>query len=96
MRAEEKPNTFLPDGATAHTPVGGNTLAAGHALMSDRDTLDSLTTSVQGTGVANSDSTNQVFDGTARYVAEGEVLKLELTSIPQGLSKYYIKVKGVR
>jgi len=58
--------------------------------------VNSITVSTPGSGAANSDSTNQVFNSTNSYIAEGEVLKIDLTSIPEGLSKYYIKVKGVR
>jgi hypothetical protein len=64
----------------------------GNATSSILSTNASI--NITGASEANTDSTNAALSTT--YINKGDVLKIELPTIPSGLSKYYIKVKGVR
>lgn len=82
---------FLPDGSTEHTPPGGSAFTPPSSTA-----VNSASTSVQGVGGANIDSTNAILDGTHKIINKGDILKLSITSKPAGLPSCYIKIKGVK
>lgn len=82
---------FQPDGNTSHTPPGGNAYT-----LSAQVAVNAVSTSIQGSGASNLDSSNAVLDGTHKIINKGDILKLSITSKPAGLSSCYIKIKGVK
>ena len=84
---------FQPDGTTDHTPPGGS---APVPPLSSQNFVSAVSTSIQGAGSGNLDSSNAVLDGTHKIINKGDILKLSITSKPAGLSSCYIKIKGVK
>ena len=82
---------FEPDGVTSHTIPGGSATVLNNQVL-----LNSFSTSTQGSGESNIDSTNGILDSTHKIINKGDVLKLSITSKPAGLPSCYIKIKGVK
>ena len=82
---------FQPDGTTSHTPPGGSA-----QVLPAQAAVNAVSTSIQGSGAGNLDSTNAVLDGTHKIINKGDILKLSITSKPAGLASCYIKIKGVK
>lgn len=82
---------FCPDGSTSHTIPGGSATVLNQQVL-----LNSFSTSTQGSGGGNIDSTNGALDSTHKIINKGDILKLSITSKPAGLASCYIKIKGVK
>ena len=82
---------FQPDGNTSHTPPGGSA-----QVLPAQTAVNAVSTSIQGSGAGNLDSSNAVLDGTHKIINKGDILKLSITSKPAGLASCYIKIKGVK